>query len=61
LELWHGRIYVKILTNIKVHCRLHTSLLISLQCNQVLKIFMEEWTLKMLQLDEKGAKELLKQ
>jgi hypothetical protein len=57
LELWHGRICVKSLTNIKVHCHLHTSPHISLQCNQVFKIFIEKWTVKMLQLDEKAAKE----
>jgi hypothetical protein len=51
---------LKSLANIKVHCRLHTSLHISLHCNQILKIFLEKWTVKMLQPDEKAAKELLK-
>jgi hypothetical protein len=32
---------IKFLTNIKVQCCLHKSLHISLHCNQILKLFME--------------------
>jgi len=47
-------------TSKKVHCRLHTIRHISMNRNQILKMFTEKYTVKMLQSDEKAAKELLK-
>jgi len=51
----------KSLANTKAHGCLHTSLCISLHFKQILKIFMQNMTLKMLQIDVKTAKELMKQ
>jgi hypothetical protein len=51
----------KILTKIKVHRCIHTSLYNSLHFIQMLKSFMEKWIVKMLQPYEKEAKEVLKE